>query len=223
MTSLIAFIKTTPTEVVPSPPITPLNETLEILSKVNEFYDSAWNKLLIVATVIGFLVPFIIQIYQTWILNLNKKKLEQKIKEEVEKSKNEMEIAFQNTLNDKVGEFELKLKDLSIRTEIYLRYLHATRSIENQNYFGALNDLLNALNMFLDIDIKKNGKPNLKVYLNATLIGLSSIAAVDFKRLSTEKNLNPNSILKKLKEKEGAEKYHDIIEEIKQVIAGLNS
>ncbi|OXB08563.1 hypothetical protein B0A81_09645 [Flavobacterium plurextorum] len=104
MISLIAFIKTTPTEVVPSPPIAPLNETLEILTKVNEFYDSAWSKLIFLLAggfaILGIIMPFVIQHFQNKALKASEKELETKYNSKL----SELRQVLENDLNKKLEE-----------------------------------------------------------------------------------------------------------------------
>lgn len=222
MISLITFIKTTPAEVVPSPPIKPLNETLEILTKVNEFYDSAWSKLIIVATVIGFLVPFIVQIYQTWILKLNKKKLEAKIKKEVETTKKELELAFQKTMDEKIIEFESKIDKLNQTTKIYLRYLQANQFQEKGFYYDALIDYLKALEIYIELNRIEDDGPNLKAFLNSIIECLNEHDKDVFGKLA-EIDIHIKVLLNSISGCENGEKYLDEIQEVRNKIAEVNN
>lgn len=153
MISLIVFIKTTPTEVVPSPPIKPLNETLEILSKVNEFYDTSWSKLIWLLTgafaILGIFIPFIIQNYQKKKLKLNEEKLEAKVKSEIEEAKRKMSEEISKIIDTKIEQ----LKKDTEKTHDFFRglilQLNASQLIDSGKYIDAVQDTITAVDMYI--------------------------------------------------------------------------
>ena len=60
-----------------------MTDTLEIINRIDQFYDSAWDKLIIIGTIsfgiVGIVVPLIIQWYQKKSLKLSEENLKTEI------------------------------------------------------------------------------------------------------------------------------------------------
>lgn len=71
------------------------NDTLEILTKINEFYDSAWNKLVLTGvfafTIIGVIVPYFLDRHQKKVLKLSEEKFETQMNNQIEEAKKTIE------------------------------------------------------------------------------------------------------------------------------------
>jgi cytochrome c biogenesis factor len=152
-------------------------DSMELIYKVDAFYNNSWSKLVlgitIVFSIIGIVIPLYIQYYQKKILKLNEEKLRADIKNETEKALTELQKNFETTT-------EIRLHKL--RTEIYgclyhvqgvqmsiqnlnpkavrdfskaiLRYIEASDTINDHN---ALNNIENAFSG-LKITLKKCDK-----------------------------------------------------------------
>ena len=90
------------------------SETIDIINKVDSFYNSAWEKLLmfgvIGGTIVGVIVPLVIQYYQRALSNQNEKLLEEKIKNEILKMKEELDLEFQGKIEKYLKEADIKIK-----------------------------------------------------------------------------------------------------------------
>lgn len=110
-----------------------MNETLEILSKVDTFYNSAWTKLMmflgIVSFIVGILLPiaihFIIQWYQKRQLRIEKNEIENELIKEFDKKQEVLEQKLINKIQEELNKKEkelqnkitIKVKELDIKTE----------------------------------------------------------------------------------------------------------
>jgi|GEM_PF-5006110 len=140
--------------------ITSKSDTLEILTKVNEFYDYAWNKLIVmgtfVLTIVGIIVPIIIQRYQDKILSVNEQKLEKRIIEEIEDAK----IKIQEQLKE---EFDKKIEEQEDKTHIrmcimsgFMTHTQANLLAERKLYYSALGSYIVSLNAYVAGDDQNN-------------------------------------------------------------------
>ena len=89
------------------------NQSIEIIEKVDSFYNNAWSKLIIVVSIMGAIVgvfiPLMIQWYQNKTIKSSEEKLTNKLKEEVTKLKNELNNDLLTTIKEKFDEYENKL------------------------------------------------------------------------------------------------------------------
>ncbi len=105
------------------------SEKLEIITKVNEFYDSAWTKLLIVGTLIGLLAPYLINLLQSRDLKILKTKLSSELKDEFSKHLLDVNNGIDSRLqeiNKKFKEHEDKIEESS---------MNAIHTAEGHYYF----------------------------------------------------------------------------------------
>jgi len=218
MISLIAFIKTTPTEVVPSPPIKPLNETLEILTKVNEFYDSAWSKLIFLLagtfTLLSIIIPFIIQHFQNKSLKASEKELEGIINLKIFEAKEEIKNEMEEKLNSSLKLYEKKIESFKKGAKGHSLHLQANFQIEKKNYFQGLKDYARALECY----IISNDKTNIKTSLLGISFCLDEISSEDLEALKRNYNIDILEELAKLESHEDFDFYIDLITEIKEKI-----
>lgn len=157
MISLITFIKTTPTEVVPSPPIKPLNETLEILTKVNEFYDSAWSKLIFLLAgafaVLGVIMPFVIQYFQNKSIKASEKELESKMNLQLIELKNTLKEDFSKVIDEKIleykNDFELKIEKINANANGSSFHAQGNVNHDKKNYKEATRDYFYAIDSYI--------------------------------------------------------------------------
>ncbi len=88
---------------------------LEILEKVNAFYKTAWEHLLIfgaiAGVVIGIVVPVLLQLYQSWQFKRGEKIAEQAIKAQVEQAKSALADAYKQDLKSLRDETEKRVND----------------------------------------------------------------------------------------------------------------
>ncbi len=88
---------------------------IEIIDKVEGFYDRSWNKLIFLITVLGVVVPSIITWWQNRNFNNEQEKFKNQLAETEKNFRKELRFyykAFQKQLENKITDTEEKLKTL---------------------------------------------------------------------------------------------------------------
>ncbi|OXB22984.1 hypothetical protein B0A80_13415 [Flavobacterium tructae] len=215
MTSLITFIKTIPTEVVPSPPITPLNETLEILTKVNEFYDSAWTKLIFLLagafTILGIIMPFVIQHFQNKALKASEKELESKLTMQVTLLKKTLEEELSVLVQDKFAELEKKIEKVTQSSTAQIHHVQGNQNFAKKDFKEAVKDFLKASLNYA----KCKHLSNLNRTLANVALCIKSLSIVEIQNLKEVQSIDVNKYLETINKVEGTGAVRDLIHRIK--------
>lgn len=114
--------------------------SLDLISKVDVFYNNAWTKLIFAFTIIGIVFPLIIQWYQREASRKQSKKLTKNIKSNVSSLQTEinnnvslLEKQISNSeirlKKDIIKEFDKKLKELKIQSNNSLDELQKNSSL----------------------------------------------------------------------------------------------
>ena len=130
-----------------------INQKQNIISQVNDFYDSAWLKLLFGITILGILVPYIAQYFQNknlkdltnFIQKQLKESFDSKLDELKEFNKQEMNDQMK-ILNENINLTKLKNENLSTELEGAIYYLQGRGYIMNREYSLALKSFLSVFN-----------------------------------------------------------------------------
>lgn len=128
-----------------------LNDRLDIISQVNEFYDSAWLKLIIIISILGILVPIVAQYFQ----RKNLKDLSEFIRNQMNdsfdlkidelKSFNELEMTrITSEFTNNISKLEEKNKNLLNELDASTFYLQGRSSVISKHYDLAINSFLKA-------------------------------------------------------------------------------
>ena len=126
-----------------------LHQKQDVISQINEFYDSAWLKLIIVITILGILIPIIAQYFQQknlkelteFIRNQMNDGLELKINEL--KNYNQTEIDKTTLeLNNNFKKLELKNQMLASEIDASLFFLQGQNSFGKKDFVGSTKDFL---------------------------------------------------------------------------------
>jgi hypothetical protein len=118
-----------------------LNEKQDIISQVNDFYDSAWLKLIIVISVLGIIVPIIVQYLQRKNLkdlteSIRKQMndtFESKITELKNFNEREMQLITQEFKNN-ISSVEKQNENLLTELDASTFYLQGRASINSKNF-----------------------------------------------------------------------------------------
>jgi hypothetical protein len=94
-------------------------QSIEYINQINEFYNSAWDKLIIgggmLLTVIGIIIPAILQYWQLKTLKHSEKFLLDEINNKIKESKEELEILIHKKIQE---ENEINKKEFDIILEV---------------------------------------------------------------------------------------------------------
>lgn len=175
-----------------------MTESLEILNKVDSFYNSAWNKLVIVGTlcfaIVGIIVPLIIQWYQKNLLKIREEILKTEIKNEISNIKTEIikeisdlnELKFQNFKN----EIDILVEAIDGKT----MHLQSNMSINAGDFAGAFAEAIHASKSY----IKTKDYSNLNIMLQAALSYIDNLTNSDIDEIKITSNCDIDDFLNTL-------------------------
>lgn len=132
-----------------------LNEKYDIVSQVNDFYDSAWLKLIIVISILGIIVPIIVQYLQRKNLkdlteSIRKQMndtFESKLSELKEFNEREMQLITQEFKNN-ISLVEKQNENLLTELDASTFYLQGRSSVNSKNYILAIQSFLKSAHLW---------------------------------------------------------------------------
>lgn len=200
----------------------PINDTLEILSKVNEFYDSAWNKLVLTGgiafAIIGVVVPYFLDRHQKKVLKLSEEKLESEVNSKIEEAKKSIEEELNKKFAQKLSEFDKKLDDSKKLSIAQSFHLQGNSRFQNQNFYDALMDFINAGKNYSSCE----DHFNLRRVLTSILLTLDKLTKENIDKLKNIENLDLIKILKEMESKRNTGALADSIKEIRTKLDKMN-
>ena len=112
---------------------------IEILEKVDLFYNNAWNKLIIfttiLLTIVGVVIPIIINWWQNRNLKLREKALKEDLKDffndELSKLKKEMETSIKEQFKEEIG--KSKENQEEIKNSLQGTFFHLQANIDRKS------------------------------------------------------------------------------------------
>jgi len=126
---------------------------IELINKVDTFYNSAWDKLVLIGTisfaVIGLLVPFVIQWYQKKSLKVSEELLKKEMENQSMKLKAEILEDINNTLEERIKDFENKINELNASITAKTFHLQGNGHLADKLYAEALSDYITAAQNYL--------------------------------------------------------------------------
>lgn len=133
-----------------------LNQKQEIIGRVNEFYDSAWLKLIIVISILGILVPIIAQYFQrlnlkeltNFIGNEIKDRFDTRLSELKEFNNSQIEIALKDYKNE-LSLIENSNKNILNELDASTYYLQGRASLLDKQYELAMVSFIKSANLWL--------------------------------------------------------------------------
>ncbi len=129
---------------------------IDILNGVDAFYQSAWDKLLIVGTVsfavIGILVPFMIQWYQRKTMKISEELLKKELAQQTTNSKEEILKELTAILDERIKTFETKMERLNASAEAKVFHVQGTGHLKEGLWGHAIVDYVSAGHSYLACD-----------------------------------------------------------------------
>lgn len=178
-------------------------DTIDILNKVDQFYNSAWDKLIIMATIsfgiVGILVPIIIQWYQKKSIKLSEDNLKSEIEKESSKIEERLTEIFDAKLDEKMKVYEEKIEALNAASNAKAFHIQGAGSVEKGDYYAALCDFITASFNHLKAGDYMNLQNCLTVICDTCLPHLSREEINDIK-ISHEEDLD--KLIEFIKEKD---------------------
>lgn len=194
----------------------------DLIQKVDNFYNNAWNKLVFIIsigfTVVGIIVPLFIQ----WLQKKSLKASEDLLKKEIGDKTKEIKDNISNELLGKIDE-KFKVYDKEIKMTRALGkaktfFAEGKYNLEKNEYKRALSDFINSSYSCLECEDYKTLQDVVKYILNNCLPNLSREEIDDLK---VAKDGDLISLLDYLSEKDDRATFQTIIGEIRVKITKI--
>lgn len=195
---------------------------IDLINKVDSFYNSAWDKLVLFGTIsfaiIGILIPFVIQWYQKKTLKISEELLRKDIENASLKMKADLLSDINDTLEKRMILFEQSINKLNASINAKTFHLQGNSQLKDGHISSALSDYIIASIDYLNSE----DTPNLQIVLdiiNEDCLPKLSIKEVDDIKTSHDTNLE--NMLINITEKDNNAIYSRIIREIRSTLNKL--
>ena len=158
----------------------PSNQSLDLISKIDTFYNNAWTKLIVTVTIlftiVGIVIPLIIQYYQKRELKLGEEKLKAEIESIEIRLKSEIKQETESTLEILTKKINMLEVEINAKVSARTNHLQAMIEVGKNNFTRATylyalsaksllqnNEIGNALVSLYEIGltVKKSNKKEL--------------------------------------------------------------
>lgn len=188
-----------------------MQNSFELLNQVNEFYNSAWEKLITIGSIafaiVGVIVPLIIQWYQKKQLKISEEDLENKFKKEIESIKETIKAEINEILKEEVKLFEVKIKKIENSSNAKLLHLQGQKHVSSSNFKSALVDFLGSAKFYSRADEYGNLQPMLEMIENT----LDKITKEDIEDIIVSQKYSIKEILEEINKADDKNAFDRII------------
>ena len=190
-----------------------------IITQVDQFYDSAWTKLILyggmLAAVTGIIFPIVfqhlIQINQKRIFRVRAKKI-------IENLKNDIDKIVEEKFRSKSEELNKELEKIKAHGLSGAFFLQGRAQIDEKDYTGSLLSYTRAARYFMICEDLTNLRSSLTAINNICLTNMTYKALIQLSRI---KGTGLNKLLNDLENKEYGGAFSDLITKIKENIYRL--
>jgi len=183
----------------------PVNNALEVLTQVNEFYNSAWDKLIFIIlgafTILGVFVPFVIQHFQNKSLKASEKELESKLNLKIADLKKALEENLDKKLEENIAEyindFENKIEKIKESASGSAFHTQANTNNDKKWYKAATRDYVHASVSYTTAE----DYINLKATLTGILDCMDNLKKEDINYLENVESINITETLDDIENK----------------------
>lgn len=195
---------------------------LELINKVDSFYNSAWDKLILVGSVafgvIGILVPFVIQWYQKKTLQISEELMKKEMEGLTMRLKSELLDYLDKNIEKRIKLFEEKIEKLYASMNAKTFHLQGNESLKNGYIQSALSDYIISAVQYLFCEDYMNLDTVLKLILDQCIPKLS-LEEIDLLKISHDCNLE--YLLENLTKQDEKGRFIKIIREIRIKLSKL--
>ncbi len=198
------------------------DQSFELISHVDSFYNSAWDKLVIVGSlafaVIGLLVPFAIQWYQKRSLKISEELLKKDVENQMLKLKADLLVEINSALEEKIKIFDHKIEKLNANSDAKTHHIQGNGLLDDSCFSEALSDFIIAAEGYLFCEDFVNLQTVLEMIVDSCLPALS-IEEIDDLKVSHNSDLD--SLLSNLDEKDEKGTFRTRIRQIRLALTKL--
>ncbi len=177
-------------------------EIIDLIQKVDAFYNNAWNKLIIIGSVafaiVGIIVPLLFQWYQRRTLKQSEEILKKEISEQSKKIKAEILEKVSDEIKTQFAKYETEIKRLNASANAKTLLIQGRLHLEKNYHHLALGDIVSASFSFIESEDYQNLQIALNFILNDCLPNLSKEEIADLKIIeSNDLDLLIETLVKK--------------------------
>jgi hypothetical protein len=195
---------------------------IDLINKVNSFYNSAWDKLLIFGSislfVVGIIIPIVIQWYQKREMKANEAMLKKEIESQISKIKEDLLVEMNTKIKEAIDENKSKLIQLLARTEAIGFHIQGNSNLNNKDYTRALADYIIASEKYLIAKEYLNLQRLLIAILNSCI---PKITMQTIEEIKTTHEADLEKLIAKLNESNENNIFTDIIRKINLAVSSL--
>lgn len=192
-----------------------MNE-VDIVQKIDSFYNNAWNKLILVITIgftiVGVIVPLFIQWLQKKTLKTSEELLKKEIETRTIKIEKSIQTKMLELINEKFLNYEKEIRITKASGKAKTSFAEGKYNIEKNEYNRALGDFISSAYACIESDDHKTLQDIVKNILDNCLPNLSKEEIEDLK---IAKNGDLNLFLEHLTDKDDRGVFQTIIGEIR--------
>lgn len=197
-------------------------DSYELVEKVNSFYDTAWNRLILIGSVsfalIGIVLPLLIQWYQKRSINLSETQLRQNIKDSIKEEKNKLIEEMNILIEEKLKIHDDKIKKMEASAEAKAFHIQGNTNTDRNLFSSALGDYIVACENYLRCE----NYLNLQILLNAinsSCLPHLSIEEIDDLKITDSADLD--RLIKNVDEKDHTNTLLQLTRDIKHKLTKL--
>jgi hypothetical protein len=209
-----------------------LHQKQDIISKVNEFYDSAWLKLIIVISILGVLVPIVAQYFQ----RKNLKDLAEFIRNQMNDNFNLQIGELKNynkanideslsKLNQNIASVEKQNHNLLIELDATTFYLQGLTTAIDNKYSLAITSFINSAYLWLQSERPERCKVifvNLKLCLRK-VIDKEELEISSRRLKESIYNMSIEEMMEYFNNNANKEIYNDQLEQVRKEIQRIKT
>lgn len=201
----------------------PSKDSMDLLYKMDSFYNNAWTKLILVVTIafaiIGIVVPVLIQWYQKRELKLGEEKLRDDIKITVDKATKGFTKYVDEQVQRKFDELDLKVTKHVKKLDGRTYQLQANSSL-NQADNRAIGSYLAAIRSFYEGDDMRQVTTLLK-YILSDKVSLKLFSKTIAEESFKFHNINYRELFKHLVEKDQDGEIEMLTDKVASILDSL--
>lgn len=195
---------------------------MEIINQVNEFYNSAWEKLIVVGTVafgiIGVALPLLIQWYQKKSLSLSEEKIKNHFSLEVSALKDSIRDDVKTILAEEIEKFEGKVNKMANGLDAKVFHLQAQNLLDKGEYASSLGDFIEAGRFYLTADEFNNVQAVLDTIEDFLL---KHVTKKEIENNNITHSMNLHELIAKIKVAETKGAFHRVLQKIELQLASM--
>ena len=193
--------------------------TMDVLNKVDAFYNHSWNNLLTIGAIIGVVIPLLYALYQRRLYILNKKELSEEINRELAEIKETAVKEVKNSLDSIINELETKINRKIQTVDARHFHLQGSQLLDKGDYKGAFRDYCYAASAYND------GEDYLNLQSVLSLMYLSCLPQMskkDYNDLIGNGTTEVDPLIEKINNNDSKSYFTQHIRNLKQAINDLN-